>query len=71
MGWLEGGGLGAEGGGIVEPIKEIVRKDKTGGIGSGVPRSDSNTDSLSESYRQQLSDNYFTKINERDPNYHR
>jgi G-patch domain len=33
MGWQEGSGLGAERGGVLDPIREVVKKDMTG-IGS-------------------------------------
>lgn len=58
MGWQEGSGLGVEGGGIVEPIQETVKKGKTG-IGSG-PGSAPSTEY--SSYRQQLSSDYHSKI---------
>jgi hypothetical protein len=59
MGWQEGSGLGAEGGGIVEPIRETVKKDKTG-IGSGTGGSAPATEY--SSYRQQLSSEYHARI---------
>lgn len=59
MGWQEGSGLGVEGGGIVEPIRETVKKDKTG-IGSGTGGSTSTTEY--SSYRQQLSSEYHARI---------
>ena len=59
MGWNEGSGLGAEGGGIIEPIRETVKKDKTG-IGSGAGASGPATEF--SSYRQQLSSEYHARI---------
>lgn len=58
MGWNEGSGLGAEGDGIVEPIRETVKKDKTG-IGSGGV---SGPVTEFSSYRQQLSSEYHARI---------
>lgn len=57
MGWQEGSGLGLEGIGIIEPIKETVKKDKTG-IGSG--QSNTPTTEFS-SYRSQLSSEYHSR----------
>ena len=57
MGWQEGSGLGVEGGGIVEPIQETVKKGKTG-IGSGTGSVPSTEYS---SYRQQLSSEYHSR----------
>ena len=57
MGWQEGSGLGVEGGGIVEPIQETVKKGKTG-IGSGTGTVPSTEYS---SYRQQLSSEYHSR----------
>lgn len=59
MGWQEGSGLGAEGGGIIEPIRETVKKDKTG-IGSTTGGSVPPTEY--SSYRQQLSSEYHARI---------
>jgi hypothetical protein len=59
MGWLEGSGLGAEGAGIIEPIRETVKKDKTAGIGSG---QSSVTSTEFSSYRQQLSSEYHARM---------
>ena len=36
LGWKEGGGLGREGAGIVEPIREAGKKDKSDTTGIGV-----------------------------------
>ena len=58
MGWQEGSGLGLEGGGIVEPIQETVKKGKTG-IGS-TPGSIPSTEY--SSYRQQLSSEYHSRL---------
>ena len=56
MGWTEGSGLGVEGSGIIEPIRETVKKDKTG-IGSG------SNEAVTEfsTYRSQLSAEYFSR----------
>lgn len=59
MGWQEGSGLGVEGGGITEPIRETLKKDKTG-IGSGTGGSAPATEY--SSYRQQLSSEYHGRM---------
>jgi len=64
MGWNEGTGLGADGGGIIEPIREIGKKDKSG-VGAGLdPEAIRGTDFAS--YRNKLSSDYHTKISDRE-----
>eukprot|EP01038_Epipyxis_sp_PR26KG_P007897 gene7897-10719_t len=63
LGWQQGSGLGAENSGIVEPIREVGKKDKDRiGLGGGADRyviegDDPNTQDFS-SYRKQLSSIY-------------
>ena len=58
MGWQEGSGLGIEGSGIIEPIRETVKKDKTG-IGSSSQSNGPATEF--SSYRSQLSSDYHSR----------
>lgn len=63
MGWNEGTGLGADNSGIVEPIREVGKKDKSG-VGSGLDPPDIRGDFAS--YRNKLSSDYHIKITERE-----
>jgi hypothetical protein len=66
LGWQQGSGLGAEGAGIVEPIRAHAASDRSG-IGSGesvVPTlQDGSIDYAA--YRKQLSSHYHTRFGDR------
>ena len=61
MGWMEGSGLGAEGGGIVEPIRETLKNDKTGVGSASATGGPGGQGTEYSSYRSQLSSEYHSR----------